>query len=369
MNSRALKNTARVVRAQIGYKRGRFTALSRVIDVTDVPGQHWKVNIYRTLRAGVIGTVDDIARRARHDHCLAAWVFFRDRSSRRKVIVQVIPLASTADADDRIATFEQRNLKVIDSVPAVGNTRVVTDLQLADVGHVPGIEYENLSGRLIGFNNKWMSSSVNNIVFSVSCSGPDGGWSWDEVLHLASLQRSKLQGGGQLSSSMKKHIRVGDAKFAVWLIVVAGCITLFFNSSVFSHNSLESTITGLSPGGIQSRGGADYASLGDLHFPSEITNFAPLSRAQSKKVNETYVGALYTAVTTQQIKLQSGVSEFFDEGSLTNPSLDVKNLPVFVIVFSGPKLATAAHVSSHISDVVFVINAIYGQVIDHYMFG
>jgi hypothetical protein len=363
MNSAGLKDAAKLARAEFRFKRGRKAALSLLLDISDLPGQGWKLNTFQTLRAGIVGKVDDIAKRARQARCVAVWGTFTNKSTRKKILIQITPAASPIDADARTATFEQRNIEGIARFPIIGNTRVEPSLDMLGVGHVPGIEYEIVSGKSSGRNHKRVGGNVGNVVYSISCSGFRGGWSWEEVLQVADSQRRKLMNGGELAASMKKRMRIGDIKFVVWLIVVAIVLTLWLMPTGTTR------FTGVGPEGVQSRGGADYSTLASLGIgiPSGVTRFVPLSRAQAKSVNVPYGLAMADALLSQNMGLPSGVNVAFDEGSFTNSTLGAKNIPAYIIVFSGSNLPVAAHTSSNISKVVVVINAISGVAIYNFM--
>jgi hypothetical protein len=72
----------------------------------------------------------------------------------------------------------------------VGN-HSVDGLTLANGKKVTGYEHEITVGKVAGFNFKDAVGSIDNVVFTVECSGPNGSWSWEEVIAVANLQHKK----------------------------------------------------------------------------------------------------------------------------------------------------------------------------------
>jgi len=192
MNGRLILDAVKFGVAQFGLKRGKFTSLAMLLEPRDLPGADWRLSTQRTVRAAVIGKVDEVDRRARRQNCIAAWGFFSNSSTAQEVLIKVGPLASLGDAESRVVSFETRMMSRAQIVRGVSQIRVVRDLELPGVGSIIGFEHVMSAGRAKGRDFKDVVGNVGNILFMITCSGSNQGWAWNDVVTVAASQREKI---------------------------------------------------------------------------------------------------------------------------------------------------------------------------------
>ena len=178
--------------AQAGIKRGKSEVISLLLEPTELPGEGWKRTVVHTMRSGVIGEVDEIAKRARKRGYVSAWGFFKQGSSGKGLLLKVGPLDSAADARSRVLTMEQRMTSQIRRADPAGIVSVHHDLQVPEGDSRVGLEHVISRGRYKGRNFKDVCGSVQEIYYAVGCSGPAEGWTWDEITEVSKSQRNKI---------------------------------------------------------------------------------------------------------------------------------------------------------------------------------
>jgi hypothetical protein len=179
----------RFVKAQLGRKPGGGDLLRRLLSDDDLPGETWGMVDERTWRTGVTASTP-WGDRAREAGSVSAWRSFLDQAKRREVWLEVMPLASAADARTAlrgIGDLTLRNLRAtvrvvdesdIDIEPFVGASAVWAH-EYHTVG--PGGHAASLM----------LAGAVENFVVIVCASGQPG-WDWPSVSDLAALQAPRL---------------------------------------------------------------------------------------------------------------------------------------------------------------------------------
>lgn len=191
MKSRDIFNVAY---AQFGIKRDKNETIAFLLEPAEFPDGGWKRESTHTMRSGVIGDVDEIAVRARKSGCISAWGYFKQPQSTRRVLIKVGPLDSGVDARSKVSTFEDRMTVHLSRMDSVGAIFARHDLQVPEGASNVGIEYVVIKGRAKGRNFKDLCGCVGKIYYSVSCYGLADGWTWDDVLEIARLQRGRIIG-------------------------------------------------------------------------------------------------------------------------------------------------------------------------------
>ena len=180
--------------AQAGIKRGKREVIALLLEPSELPGEGWKRTVVHTMRSGVIGEVDEIAKRARKRGYVSAWGFFKQPSSGKGLLLRVAPLDSAADARSRVSTLEERMMSLLRGEDRARFVSVRHDLQVPEGVSRVGFEHVTLKGRSKGRNFKDVCGSVQEIYYAVGCSGPAEGWTWDEVTEVSQLQRNMIIG-------------------------------------------------------------------------------------------------------------------------------------------------------------------------------
>jgi hypothetical protein len=176
----------------MGLKRGKRASIALVLLPSELPESGWISKSMITIRSAVVGVVDEAARRARRQGCISAWGWFSNESTSQYLLIKIGPMVNVTDAQAKVATFPvvmAERSKVVEGM--VGH-HSVDGLTLVNGEQITGYEHEIIVGKVSGFNFKDAVGNVDNIVFTVECSGPNGGWSWEEVLSVANLQHEKI---------------------------------------------------------------------------------------------------------------------------------------------------------------------------------
>jgi len=186
------KDITRLVLAHMGPKQGKKESTALLLTSEELPGSSWKRSSVQTLRTGVIGQGDEITNRAKEQGAISSWGFYEDKQSSRSVLIKVGPLASVADAVERVYDFEARMLKRLKVIPGASNV-VVQKLTLDSIPRqLVGIEYKMTTGAARNRNFKDLCLNEDEFIFSLTCSGAKEVWTWDEVVELARLQKVKI---------------------------------------------------------------------------------------------------------------------------------------------------------------------------------
>jgi hypothetical protein len=192
VNKRLIADTIRLTFAQAGLKRGKRDSIAMLLEPSDLPGGDWKAASVITIRSGVIGGRDDVARRARELHCVAAWRRYNQGSSSYDLSIQLGPLASIGDAESRVQAFESQMMERLNLVKGVVGINTVHDLEWVGPREATGVEYVVTAGRVANRKFKDVRLNVEEVLFTVSCSGFGDGWAWNEVMKIAALQVEKI---------------------------------------------------------------------------------------------------------------------------------------------------------------------------------
>ena len=112
------------VAAQIGPEKGKAASLGMLLEVTELPGYGWKMldeRTWRTIRAKEIGSI-------------TAWRSFCRGNPDQAIWVQVVPFASTVDAE---AAVKDTRASLLPNLRQ--NVKIVTERKIED-SDTSGIE-------------------------------------------------------------------------------------------------------------------------------------------------------------------------------------------------------------------------------------
>lgn len=179
--------------AQIGFKSGKDESIAKLLTTSELPDGNWLTDRTVASRATSITKADEIVQRAREKRLIFATRSFRRDTDNFRIYNLICPLVSVEDAESYVSSFEER---LVRSTPNWGNLteiHVVQDLAPSDFETVNGIERRVSNQKIKDRNFKDIAGHVHNDVYIISCSGPDDGWIWSDVVAIAALQNSKLR--------------------------------------------------------------------------------------------------------------------------------------------------------------------------------
>lgn len=172
--------------AQLGPKPSGRDLLARLLSADDLPDGNWRKADQRTWRTGASAT--PWADRARETGSVTAMRSFRDWAERRGVWLEVIPLASAADA--RTALGDAGGLRLRNPwARTVGESDVDTE-PFAGASEVWAHEYHYTINGIHG-TTLMVAGAVEAFVVVVAASGQS--WDWPSVSSLAALQARRLR--------------------------------------------------------------------------------------------------------------------------------------------------------------------------------
>jgi hypothetical protein len=181
----------RLAFAQLASRGGKDDALSVVLDWHDLPGE-WRTEDERTWMTGRTGPATPESRRAREAGSVTAWRSFHD-GERRWAWVQVVPLASPADARSALAQVGARLLANPRAEVRVVEERQVDVEPFAGADAVWAHEQHTRPVTTSGPDavSLLLAGSVGSHVIVLGLSGTPA-WDWDQASLLAARQAERL---------------------------------------------------------------------------------------------------------------------------------------------------------------------------------
>lgn len=180
------------VKAQLGHKAGKGEALARVLSESDMPEGPWRVLDQRTWRTGEIGPATAWGDRARQAGSVTAWRSFRHVTGSRGAWIQVMPMASEADAGAVLAGLGERLLANLRSRGRLVSQRDVPMEPFAGASAVWAREQHTESRDGPGVV-LMLAGAVSHWLVIVCLSGSPA-WDWQSAQELAALQAARLSG-------------------------------------------------------------------------------------------------------------------------------------------------------------------------------
>jgi hypothetical protein len=181
-------------RAQWGYKPGARSVRRRCIGRIDLPGPWWRRVDQRTYRTGYAHADAAWAQNARQVGSVSVWRSYVNRRARMYFQVQLVPLASVADAPPaleaavggELSNFRNRLATISNDEIDLGPDAVVGATNVTATEREVGTSGETSLVRTLYFN-------VGRYVVMIVATDVYGGWTWDRVLGCALAQVAKLQ--------------------------------------------------------------------------------------------------------------------------------------------------------------------------------
>jgi hypothetical protein len=184
--------------ARIGRKSTKRRSQSMLLDREEIPGENWALWRQRSWRPGMFdyspsrhafqaGTF--VSMRTFVEAEISARTF-EERAQVRRVMVQVIPTASVADAETMMPDLGRRLEGESDS-----RTLGFRTIHNQEVAGVPNAwtfekEYRAMKGTAI---TRYVAGHVGRVIFVVAGQGYVDPWTWAELTSLGVLQKEKVE--------------------------------------------------------------------------------------------------------------------------------------------------------------------------------
>jgi hypothetical protein len=166
--------------------------MSMLLEISDLPKGEWFILGERSWRAGPFSSKNERQRRARRAGGFLAWRSFKLTEPYRGLWVEVIPYATTEDAEDGVrsqtASFEQNSRATV----KVTEEYMVNGLEIAGAPAVWAYEKKTIGPRGVGIV-RYLAWNVQHVEFIVCYSNDGDLWSWDEISTIARSQAEKIR--------------------------------------------------------------------------------------------------------------------------------------------------------------------------------
>jgi hypothetical protein len=181
---------------QFGPRAARRFALAMALEEGELPGDDWTKQGESCFRTGSfrIGTrPSEEAGRAYGAKTFTAWRSFQRSGTSQTLSVQVIPYASAGDAESTApklrATWELNGRKII----ALLSERQLDPNEIPEAAEYSFLYEQSILGKEGKIISRYIGGTVDNVVFLVAGSEPDGGWRWSDVTSVAAKQALKIR--------------------------------------------------------------------------------------------------------------------------------------------------------------------------------
>ncbi len=168
-------------------------SLAMLLGQADLVGRGWVVVEERTWPTGGLDSESEKSRRALKAGGITAWRSLAETESARKAWFEVVPYATADDAELSLRQVPRFFVGPIQPDRTVVSERVVDDQVLP--GSTDAWIFEKRTSGPGGEEDlsRYVGETVDRILFLTSFGGPDGVWSWADVLALTSLQSARVR--------------------------------------------------------------------------------------------------------------------------------------------------------------------------------
>jgi hypothetical protein len=166
---------------------GRSGSFGVLLDVTDLPGDGWRLQDERTWRTGVSEPGVERSVRAQEAGCITAWRSFDRKHSGRSFWTEVIPFVSSFDAQVASEELPDGLLSDLRRSSRTTSDRTVEGME------IPGVEepwaYEVAAERRRGTAvTRLVGGRVDRNVVALAGAGRVDAWPWPDLVGLATVQ-------------------------------------------------------------------------------------------------------------------------------------------------------------------------------------
>lgn len=181
----------RTWRAQRVGEAAKLQSTRLLLVPSEIGAVGWVQTDERSWRTGVLTHSSDEAVRAQHEGSVSSLRMFLEPTSKKVLMLQVVPMASNADASTAVPhILEHVILNPQLEAQSIGE-------ELVEKTEVPwltnGIAREITARAPHGIaGNKLAVSSTKSVVVAVVCA-PSVAWTWDEIAAVWSSQSQKIE--------------------------------------------------------------------------------------------------------------------------------------------------------------------------------
>lgn len=179
---------------QVGRPSKKKHSFGMLLTEAELPGSGWRTLGQAAFRLGMSRRLGQISRRARKSGEFSALRRFRQDDPGRGLFVQVGPYGSESDAQQALALAGTSDGGW--TWPGVErlHVRAVDNLDVPELDDVLAWEHRTRRAELIGYQ-RFVTGRVGRVVVAVSGSAPEPGWSWEDLIPIATAQAQKVRVG------------------------------------------------------------------------------------------------------------------------------------------------------------------------------
>jgi hypothetical protein len=162
-------------------------SFSMLLESRDLPGAGWEVTEERSWPTGTLDPSSAKSRRATVEGGITAWRKFGHPHPANSAWVEVVPYATTEDAELSLRQVPAFFVGVSAPGDTVVDEHVVVDHQVPGV-HRPWVYQKLVKGPEGEVVTRIVVGAVDRILVLVSMTGPEAPGAWHDVLGLAGAQ-------------------------------------------------------------------------------------------------------------------------------------------------------------------------------------
>jgi hypothetical protein len=168
------------------------SSFAMLLDGSDLVGRGWKVTEERSWPTGGLDSESEKSRRAFSAGGITAWRSLADADSARTAWFEVVPYANAEDAELSLRQVPKFFVGTSKPGQTVVWERVVDDQVLP--GSTDTWIFEKATTGPDGDDlSRFVGGTVDQILFLTSFGGPDGVWSWADVMDLTARQSERVR--------------------------------------------------------------------------------------------------------------------------------------------------------------------------------
>jgi len=169
----------------------RRRSLRMLITIADLPGDGWKLTSESGWRSGTLGRRSPVRRRAYKSGTYQVVRRFRQSDPPRSLLAEVLPTATSEDGESQVrkarSAIVESNSEVVRS-----EEKEIEGIRVPNVESSMIWETVNVRGDLRGYE-RIICGRVENITFMVAGAAWGEGWSWNDLIAIASAQATKVR--------------------------------------------------------------------------------------------------------------------------------------------------------------------------------
>ena len=178
---------------QQGDRDARTAAsLAMLLSGSDLVGRRWEIVEERTWPTGGLDSESEKSRRALSAGGITAWRSLAEAESARTAWFEVVPYATSEDAELSLRQVPRFFAGTSKPDQTVVSERVVDDQVLP--GSTDTWIFEKRTTGPDGDDlSRYVGGTVDQILFLTCFGGPEGVWSWADVMDLTTLQSERVR--------------------------------------------------------------------------------------------------------------------------------------------------------------------------------